>query len=115
MTRKLPTNQQLSQVKERIVEAVHVFNAKYLSHKAPTILTADNYDSYSTVKTKIINVHWKFQNFCVIQILREINFGESRSCKTAFLAIFRALNFIDLVNSSLPRMQKIMKMKIQRL
>ena len=30
---------------------------------------------------------WKFQDFSVIQILREINFGESRSSKTAVFAI----------------------------
>ena len=29
---------------------------------------------------------WKFENFSVIQILREINFGESRSSKTAVFA-----------------------------
>ena len=31
---------------------------------------------------------WKFQDFSVIQILREINLGESRSPKTAIFAIF---------------------------
>ena len=49
---------------------------------------------------------WKFQVFSVIQILREINFGESRSSKTAVLAISGALIFVDLVNSSLQKMQK---------
>ena len=33
-----------------------------------------------------------FRIFSVIQILREINFGHSRSYKTAVLAIFGALN-----------------------
>ena len=37
----------------------------------------------------------KFQDFSVIQILREINFGESRSPKTAVFVIFGALNFVD--------------------
>ena len=38
---------------------------------------------------------WKFQDFSVIQILREISFGESRrSSKTAFFAIFVTLNFV---------------------
>ena len=32
---------------------------------------------------------WKFQDFCVIQILREINFGESRSCESAIFCHFR--------------------------
>ena len=34
----------------------------------------------------------KFQDFSVIQILCEINFGESRSSKTAVFDIFGALN-----------------------
>ena len=41
---------------------------------------------------------WKFQDFSVTQILREINFGESRSSKFAFFAISRAV-----------KMQKFMK------
>ena len=36
---------------------------------------------------------WKFQDFSVDQILREINFGESKSSKTAVFAILGALNF----------------------
>ena len=36
---------------------------------------------------------WKFLDFSVIQILREINFEESRSSKTAILGILEALNF----------------------
>ena len=34
---------------------------------------------------------WKFQDFSATQILREINFVESRSSKTAHFAIFFAL------------------------
>ena len=41
---------------------------------------------------------WKFQDFSIAQILREINFGDSRSAKSAVFAIFGALNFVDLVN-----------------
>ena len=36
---------------------------------------------------------WKFQDFSVIQILREINFGESRSYQTAVFALFWIPNF----------------------
>jgi len=50
-----------------------------------------------------------------MQILREINFGECRSSKTAFFAILRALNFVDLVYVSLPKLQKCTKIKIQSL
>ena len=35
---------------------------------------------------------WKFQDFCITEILREINFGDSRSAKTAVFAILRAVN-----------------------
>ena len=39
---------------------------------------------------------WKFQEFSVIQILRETNFEGSRSAKSAVFAIFEALNFVIL-------------------
>ena len=52
---------------------------------------------------------WKIQHFSVIQILREINFGESGSSNIAAFAIFGALNFVALVNFSLQKLQKFMK------
>ena len=52
---------------------------------------------------------WKFQYFSVIQILREINFGGSRSSETAVFAILEAQNSVDLVNFSLQKMQKFSK------
>ena len=58
---------------------------------------------------------WKFHDFSVIQILREIHFGESRSAKTAVFTIFGALNFVDLVNFSLQKVQKSIEFKIQSL
>ena len=36
---------------------------------------------------------WKLQDFHVTQILREINFGDSRSTKAAILTHLEALNF----------------------
>jgi len=55
-------------------------------------------------------------NFSVIQILREINFGTSRSSKSlVFFAISGALNFVYLADFILQRMQKFMKTKIQSL
>ena len=36
---------------------------------------------------------WKFKNFSITQILREINFGEFKSAKSAVFAILEALNF----------------------
>ena len=49
---------------------------------------------------------WKFQDFSVPQILREINFEESRSSQSAIFAIVGALNFVTLVNFSLQIEQK---------
>ena len=53
------------------------------------------------LKTKLIYTVWTFQDFSVIQNLREINFGESRSSKTAVFGIFGLLGFVHLVNFSL--------------
>ena len=36
---------------------------------------------------------WKFHDFSITQILREINFGDSRSAKSAILAYLDYLNF----------------------
>ena len=52
---------------------------------------------------------WKLHYFSVTQILREINFGESRSSKTAGFAIVWALNMIYLADFSLQKVQKFMK------
>ena len=52
---------------------------------------------------------WKFQDFSVTQILREINFGESRSSKTAVYSILGDQNLVHLVNISLPKSVKVHK------
>ena len=43
----------------------------------------------------------RLRDFSVTQILREFNFGGSRSSKIAVLAILGVLNFVDLVHFSL--------------
>ena len=58
---------------------------------------------------------WKNQDFSVIQILREINFGECESSKTDVFAIFEALNFVDLQNFSLQKVQNFTRFKIHSL
>ena len=58
---------------------------------------------------------WKFQDFSVIHILREIKFGESRSPKIAIFAIFGAMIFVHLANVSLQNVQKFLKIKIHSL
>ena len=45
--------------------------------------------------------------FSVTQILREINFGEPKSSKTAVFATFGVLNFVNLVNFSLQEKMKL--------
>ena len=52
---------------------------------------------------------WKFQDFSITQILREINFEDSRMAKTAIFAILRAVNFVQMVNFSLKKSTKIHK------
>ena len=52
---------------------------------------------------------WKFQDFSITQILREINFWDSRSAKTAIFSILGAVNFVNLVNFSLQKVQKFIK------
>ena len=58
---------------------------------------------------------WKFQNFSVTQILREINFGESRSYESAVFAILEALDLVDFLNLSFQKVKKCIKIKIQSL
>ena len=58
---------------------------------------------------------WKFQDFSVTQILREINFGQSRSSKTAIFAFFEGPNFVKLVNFSLQKVHYFIKSRIQKL
>ena len=45
------------------------------------------------LKTKLIYTVWTFQDFSVIQNLREINFGESRSSKNCCICSFRGSEF----------------------
>ena len=59
--------------------------------------------------TKVSATVWKFQNFSVTQILREIIFRKSRSAKPAVFAILRAVNFVHLMKFSLQKLQKFMK------
>ena len=57
----------------------------------------------------------KFQDFHVIQILREINFRDSRSAKSVILTHLEAVNFVNLVGFSLQKVQKLIKIQIQSL
>ena len=68
---------------ERVIQPVNVSRGT-LTFNVPDVLEG----KHTTV--------WKFQDFSVIQILREINFYESRSSKDVVLTIFWALNYVDL-------------------
>ena len=52
---------------------------------------------------------WKFQDFSVTQILREINFGKSKSSKTDIFATLGVLNFVSFVKFRLAKVQKFKK------
>ena len=56
---------------------------------------------------------WNFLDFSVTQILREINFGKSRSSKTADFAILGALNFVHVVNFCLKKCKHSKKVKFR--
>ena len=49
---------------------------------------------------------WKFQDFSVTQILREINFEEPRNSKTANFIISGAKIIVIFINFSLQKVQK---------
>ena len=73
-----------------------------------------NFQKLTEVMLNLCTV-WKLHYFSVTQILREINFGESRSSKTAGFAIVWALNMIYLADFSLQKVQKFIMIKIQSL
>ena len=52
---------------------------------------------------------WKFQGFSIIQIIREIDLGEFRSSEIAYITILGALNFENVVNFSLHKVQKFLQ------
>ena len=53
------------------------------------------------------------QDFSFIQILCEINFCVSRSAKNAIFANLGAVNFVNLVNISLQKVQKSRTLKFR--
>ena len=44
-------------------------------------------------RSSACNTVWKFHDFSITQILREINFGDSRSAKSAISTHLEGLNF----------------------
>ena len=60
----------------------------------------------------LVGTVWKLRKKYVTKILREINFVDSGSAKTAVFAILGAVNFVLLVNVSFQKVQKFIKIKI---
>ena len=52
---------------------------------------------------------WEFQDYCITEILREINFVDSRSAKTTVFAILGGVKFVNLGNFGLQIVQKFKK------
>ena len=57
-------------------------------------LKGEGYPDKVTTPIRSPNTVWKFHDFCITQIFREINFVDSRSAKTAIFAILWAVNFV---------------------
>ena len=57
----------------------------------------------------------EISRFLYHEILREINFVDSRSAKTVIFVILESVNFVYLVHFSLQKVQKFIIVKIQSL
>ena len=70
----------------RHIMAIHYEGQRRLKYlqNIPFLLLLRSVNSPSTV--------WKFHSFSIAQILREINFGDSKSAKSAILTHLEALN-----------------------
>ena len=63
---------------------------------------------------------WKFQDFCITQILREISFEDSKSAKSAILTHLEALNFnfhdfLYFLKAAIYQMNKFTALKMAKL
>ena len=83
------------------VEIMEIYSHTYLG---------DNFENVTSLLSK---ARWKFHDFCITHILREINFVDSWRAKTAIKALLGAVNFVLLVNFSLQKVNKCIKIKIQ--
>ena len=61
------------------------------------------------------NSEWNFLDFSIIQILHEINFEDGGSLRITVFAILGVLTIVGLVNYSLKKVQKVIRIKIQSL
>ena len=69
-------------------------------------LYVENWARLKKTELPKVDTVWKFYDYSVTQILREINFGESRRLKTAIFATFSGSEFSYLIGFSLKSLQK---------
>ena len=62
-----------------------------------TIILSRFHDKQTDENVNTNSSQWKFHDFSITQILREINFGDSRSAKSGILTHSEALNFDSYV------------------
>ena len=77
--------------------------------------TFTKYSSIRSSNERLTDTVWNFKDFCITQILREINFVDSRIAKTAVYATLGAVNFVHFVNFRLQMVQKFVVIKIKSL
>ena len=58
---------------------------------------------------------WKFQDLSVIQILREINFGESKSSKIAVSCNFRGSESAYLRYGFIKKLEKLVSLNVKEM
>ena len=75
--------------------------ASYFQKREKFAFFRTSYVQWKNEKNSSHTVVWKFQDFSVIQILREIDFGVLENLKIAIFAILGAVKFVNLVNSGL--------------
>ena len=97
------------------IKLVPLFSSKPTVHLSllQDFVHNQKYPSYS-------GTVWKFQDFCNTEILREINFGNSRSAKFAILIQLESLNFCTFLKLIFTyiiefRAPKIVKMAVLQL
>ena len=71
----------------------------------------DSKSAKSAILTHLEALNIDFHDFSTLHILCEINFGDSKSAISAVLTqlVALALNIVNLVNSSLQKVQKCIK------
>ena len=97
----------------RYVVVWHIFWCFNFPHGKKTGKSGKNYISVLDFKYSLNEE--KVWTFLSLKFLREINFDYSMSSKNVVFTILVVLNFVSLVNFSIQKVQKFIKIKIQSL